>query len=263
MAHILLAGDSWGIGVFSGEGDNYGPTGQGIHTILQNYGHQITNISKAGGSNWLMLDRMENQWWDTGRCLYGHSHIEEITNIDWNTIDYVVFLQTDIFREHYLYVNKDKNDNKLTWKKLDDAFVDSIFVYDTLQNMIDDYFLKFYTKLNSIGIQQNKKILLLGCWSKLHPSISKYNNLIPVAVSSTQLLIPDLKEDVYLSDPEWYTELSEHKEFMKKYGLEFKPMTLDATQKLERIYSEWKEVHPSINGYNLLVDKILPYLSVQ
>jgi hypothetical protein len=257
MAHILLAGDSWGIGVFSGEGDNYGPTGQGIHTILQNYGHQVTNISKAGGSNWLMIDRMENRWGDTGRCKYGHSHQEEIIDIGWNSIDYVIFLQTDIFREHYLYIKKDQNDNKTTWKKLDDAFIDSLFVYDTLQNMIDDYFLKFYTKLNALGKYQNKKILLLGCWSKLHPSIFNYSNLVPVVISSTQLLIPDLKEDVYLSDPEWYTELSEHKKFMEKYGTEFKLMTLNANQKLKRIYTEWKEVHPSIQGYQKLTDEII------
>jgi len=260
MSTFLLAGDSWGIGVFEGKDNTYGPIGQGIDTILKSQGHRVTNISKAGGSNWLMIDRLEGNWGDTGRCLFGHSHHEEIVNIEWDTIDYVIFLQTDIFRENYLYVNKDNTDTRLTWKKLDDTFVKSLFLYDSMQSMIDDYFLKFYTKLNLIGASQNKKILLLGCWSKLHPSILNYSNLIPVVSSATQLLIPTLTWDVYLSDPEWYTELSNHKEFMKKYGSEFKQMTIDANRKLELIYSEWKEVHPSIEGYQRLVDEIIFYL---
>ena len=38
MSNILLAGDSWGIGVFAGVGENYAPTGQGIHSILEDQG---------------------------------------------------------------------------------------------------------------------------------------------------------------------------------------------------------------------------------
>lgn len=260
MATLLIAGDSWGIGVFSGLNETYGPTGQGIHTILQSYEHQIINISKAGGSNWLMIDRLENQWMDTGKCLYGHSHREEIVEVKWDDVDYIVFLQTDIFREQYLYVNKDETETKLTWKKLDDGFVNSLFEYPSLQDMIDNYFLKFYTKLNSIGQQHNKKILMLGCWSKLHPSIINYDKLVPVVASATQLLIPNLNTDVYLSDPEWYSELAAHTRFMHKYGDEFKQMTIDANRKLELIYETWNEVHPDLTGYEILAKKIQEYL---
>ena len=259
MANILLAGDSWGIGVFAGEGENYGPIGQGIHTVLESHGHTIVNISKAGGSNWLMIDRMENHWWDTGRCLFGHSHQEEIKNISWPDIDYIVFLQTDIFRERYLYVGKDANDTNLTWKKLEDKFVVSLLGHDSLQCMIDDYFLKFYSALNAIGVKHRKKILMLGCWSQLHHSLADYSNLVPLVPSATQLLIPELEEDVFLSDPEWYIELGDHKEFMRKFSKEFKPMTIQANRKLDLIYSNWKEVHPDINGYTILTEKLLEY----
>ena len=51
MSNILLAGDSWGIGVFTGVGENYGPTGQGIQSILETQGHSVIIISKAGISN--------------------------------------------------------------------------------------------------------------------------------------------------------------------------------------------------------------------
>ena len=79
MSNILLAGDSWGIGVFAGVGENYGPTGQGIQSILETQGYSVINISKAGISN-------ENI----------------INNISENLqmVDHVIFLQTDIFRNN-------------------------------------------------------------------------------------------------------------------------------------------------------------------
>ena len=74
MSNILLAGDSWGIGVFAGVGENYGPTGQGIQSILETQGYSVINISKAGASN-------ENI----------------INNISENLqmVDHIIFLQTD------------------------------------------------------------------------------------------------------------------------------------------------------------------------
>lgn len=259
MSTILLAGDSWGIGVFDGVGDTYGPTGEGIQSILEDLTHTVINISKAGGSNWLQLDRMEDNWRNTGRSLYGHSHLNEYKKIEWDTIDYIVFLQTDIFREHYLYVKKNPDDKFTQWKELEHIFVNSLLTYNSLSDMIDAYFSKFYTKLNEIAQQHNKQVLMLGCWSQLHPSINQYSNLIPVVNSSTKLLIPELIEDVYLSDPEWYSQLAETTQFMRKFGTEFKPMSIIAADKLELVYSNWKEVHPDITGYSKLVAKLLPY----
>jgi hypothetical protein len=206
-----------------------------------------------------MLDRMENQWGDTSRCLFGHSQPEEIKDISWPDIDYIVFLQTDIFREHYLYVKKNPSDEVTQWKELDKSFVNSLLNYNTLTSMIDDYFSKFYTKLNEIASQHNVQVLILGCWSRLHPTITQYSNLKPVVYSSTKLLIPELVEDVYLSDPEWYSQLADIPEFMEKFSTEFKPMSIAAADKLALIYSNWKEVHPSIIGYSKLVDQLLPY----
>lgn len=259
MSTILLAGDSWGIGVFDGVGDMYGPVGLGINTILAEFDHTVINISKAGGSNWLQLDRMEDNWNNTGRSLYGHSHPDEYKKINWDSIDYIVFLQTDIFREHYLYVKKNPDDEFTQWKELEHTFVDSLLTYDSLSDIINTYFFKFYTKLNEIAQQHNKKVLMLGCWGQLHPSVAQYSNLIPVVQSATKLLIPDLKEDVYLSDPEWYSQLAATPTFMRKFGVEFKPMSIIAADKLDLVYSNWKEVHPDITGYRKLVDQILPY----
>jgi hypothetical protein len=259
MSTIVLAGDSWGIGVFGGVGSNYGPLGIGPASILQEHGHTVINISKAGGSNWLQLDRMEGNWNNTGKSLYGHSHSEEYKEIAWDTVDYIVFLQTDIFREHYLYVKKPPDAEFTQWKELEHKFVDSLLNYDSLDDMIADYFSKFYTKLNEIALHRNVQVLMLGCWGQLHPSVNQYSNLTSVVPSATKLLIPNLLEDVYLSDPEWYSQLADTPKFMQKFGSEFKPMSIVAAEKLDLIYKHWKEVHPDITGYSKLVDELLPY----
>ena len=261
MANILIAGDSWGIGVFSGAGDTYGPTGEGIHTILENLGHSIINISKGGGSNWLMIDRLEHRWGYTGKCLFGVDPLDKI-QFDLPTVDYVIFLQTDIFRERHYYGKQYESDTNSRWKILEQTFVDSLLNFNTLDQFIINYFDKFYSKLNSIGQQYNKKILMVGGWSQLHPSISNYSHLVAVVPSATRLLIPELEEDCYLSDPEWYTQLDKESKFMLKFDNEFKSMAIINANKLSLIYRNWNnEVHPSIEGYQRIVDEILPYLA--
>jgi hypothetical protein len=259
MANILIAGDSWGVGVFSGQGIEYGPTGQGIQTILESQGHKVTNISKGGGSNYLMIDRLQGQWGDTGRCLFG-TELKLKVDIDYNHIDHIVFLQTDIFRERHYYGKQYPTDTHTQWKVLEQAFVEALQSYDSIEQIIDTYFSNFYTELNNIGAKYNKKILMLGCWSQLHPSIVNYSNLIPVIESATKLLIPELARDVYLSDPEWYSQLADNDEFMAKFGKEFKSMTIDAETKLKLIYKHWNEVHPDLQGYQQLTDALVKYL---
>ena len=251
MSTILIAGDSWGIGTYVQNGDKWDPTGQGIQSILEGLGHTVINISKGGGSNWLMIDRLEDRWGNFSRCKYGVDPTER-KDIAWNKVDHVVFLQTDIFREQFLY------EEAIGWQKvLDHDFAKSLLKYDSLEQMIDEYFLKFYTALNSIGQRHNKKILCLGCWSRLHPSIINYSNLISVIPSAVQFLLPQLEEDVYLSDPEWYSQLANDPTFMDKFGAEFKTMTIHATNKLELLYSTWHEVHPDIDGYQQIVDVLV------
>ena len=252
---ILLIGDSWGVGVFSGTGAGYGPTGQGVQTVLENQGHTVINISKGGGSNWLMMDRLDGHWGNTGRCIFGTNEQDRV-DFNLNEIDYLVFFQTDIFRERHYYDKQYPTDIDTKWKVLEQDFVDSLQQYQALDDIFDDYFNKFYTKLNSY----NKKVLCIGGWSQLHPSISNYNNLVAVIPSSTKLLIPELTQDLYLSDPEWYIQLSNDTKFMNKFGNEFKSMVVSNAKKLELIYNHWHEVHPPMEGYETLAKKILKYL---
>lgn len=257
---ILLAGDSWGIGVFEGSGNDYTATGEGIHSILERYGHSVVNISKAGGSNWLMLDRMNGRWLNTGNSLYGHSINQEYIDINWHDIDIIVFLQTDIFRERYLYVKRTADEIGPTWKHLDEEFVNTLLNYETISNYIDEYFLKFYSELNSFALRHHKQVLMIGGWSQLHPSIDSYSNLVNVMPSATKFLIPEVNEDTYLSDPEWYDQLASNKQIMDKFGLSIKQLTISNADKLEAIYKNWKDVHPNINGYALLTEQLIKWM---
>jgi hypothetical protein len=258
MSHILIAGDSWGIGVYAGEGENYSPTGQGIHSILEAQGHTVTNISKGGASNGLMLDRLNNQWSNTGRCLFGADSNSKI-NIDYYDIDYIVFLQTDIFRERHYYGKQYITDTTTNWKVLEETFVDQLLTYNSIEEIFDSYFKKFYSELNEIGQKYNKKILMLGCWSQLHPSIINYSNLIPVVHSVTKLLIPELEHDIYLSDSEWYTQLSNNQQFMQNFGAEFKPLVIANSIKIDLVCRYWGDVHPNLIGYQKIVDELIPH----
>jgi hypothetical protein len=257
---ILLAGDSWGIGVFKGQGSVYGPTGQGIHTLLEAQGHTVINISKGGGANWLMIDRLNGEWDYTGRCLFGVEPNLKI-DIDFNNIDYIIFLQTDIFRERHYYGKQYPTDTTTNWKILEQEFVDSLIKYDSIDSIVNSYFQNFYKDLNNIGIEHNKKILMVGGWSQLHPSITDYSNLIPAVISATKLLIPEVTHDGYISDPEWFSQLDKEKPFMEKFGNEFKQLAIYNADKLNLVYKNWKEVHPPIEGYQSIVDKLLPYLA--
>jgi hypothetical protein len=258
MANILIAGDSWGIGVFSGVGDDYGPTGEGIQSILESMGHTVVNISQGGGSNWLMIDRLEGHWDLTGRSLYG-SFLDKKIEVNLNTFDYMIFLQTDIFREKYLYVKKTPQDLHTQWKRLDQQFVDSLTNWPSISAMVDDYFAGFYSKLNSIAVAHNIKVLCVGGWSQLHPSIAQYSNLVPTLDSATKLLIPKVNYDGYLSDPEWFDQLDKEPKFMQKFGAEFKQLAINNADKLDLIYNTWHEVHPDIHGYQKIVDVLIKY----
>ena len=201
------------------------------------------------------MDRLERRWGYTGRCIFG-ADIGNRVDFDLNEIDYIVFLQTDIFRERHYYVKEFPTDTETKWKILEQEFVDSLQMFDSLEQMFDEYFSKLYTKLNSF----DKPVLCIGGWSQLHPSIKNYSNLISVITSSTKLLIPDVVDDVYLSDPEWFLQLSQDEMFMKKFGQEFKHISIASADKLQQIYDNWHEVHPDITGYQKIVDELLNYL---
>lgn len=254
---ILIAGDSWGIGVFSKFGNVYGPIGQGVHTVLESWGHETINISRAGGSNWLMIDRLEGRWDKSDHCMFGIDPNNKVI-FDLDKIDVIVFFQTDIFRERSYYGKSSKDSDNTDWKILENTFVDNLLNFRSLEEFSDLYFKSLYTQLNSFG----KKILCIGGWSKLHPSISLYPNLIPVIESSVQYLIPNCKQDSYITDREWFLQLNDNAEIMKKFGGEIKDMTIQNAEKLDLMIKHWQDVHPNFEGYTKIAECLKPYLEI-
>lgn len=249
---FILSGDSWGMGVFKMINDQYGPTGEGIETLLKSYGHNVINISKAGGSNWLMVDRLNHRWNNRKRCSYGVDPSDKI-DFDLKDIDAVIFLQTDAFREKHRYVKQYSTDTHTQWKRLDDEFIDELLTYHTLEDAFQDYFENLYSALNCLNVP----IYCVGGWGKLHPCIKKYSNLIPAIESAITLLIPHLEVDTYISDIEWIDQLSNHNKFMDKFGTEFKKLAVDCANKYYLVLEEWSEVHPNLDGYKKILDEVL------
>lgn len=256
---ILIIGDSWGIGVFEHRNGVYGSTGTGIQSILESHGHRITNISKAGGSNWLMIDRLENRWDKSDRCTFGIDPLDK-KPVNLQNIDIIIFLQTDIFREKHYYGKQFKHSEDTQYKILNQEFIDNLLTYGSIQEFTDQYFAEFYSKLNSIAERHSKKVLCIGGWSKLHPSIVGYGNLVPVVHSASELLMSDVIQDGHISDAEWYLQLDKNPKIMEKFGDELKLMTIDNAEKLNNMYKSWGDVHPDLSGYQQIVDRILPFL---
>jgi hypothetical protein len=224
MANILIAGDSWGIGVYTKTINGYAPTGEGIQSLLEQSGYKVINVSQAGDNNTAIVDRIKNKI---------------------NQADFIIFLQTDIFREHSYHIQKDG----VGWRMLKESFVDQLITYPNLSEYYKQYFLNLYNQLNSL----NKTIYCIGGWSALHPSISKFENLINLIPSATELIIPDTK-DVYISDFEYFIQLNNNKDFMDKFDIEFKQLMLDSSKKFEICCKHWNDVHPDIHGYQKIVD---------
>ena len=272
MSTILLAADSWGVGVFANDANGeYGPTGEGIHNIFNEHGHQVINISKGGGSNWLMIDRLNGRWGQTDNCYWGAltmgvphcAPYEMLTepHISWDQIDHMVFIQTDIFRDQAYYAKRYPTSEFAQWKTLTDDFIKKLMTYNRIGDFIIDYFEKMYTALDQVGKDRGQKILCVGGWSKLHPMINDYSNLIPVITSCPELLIPGFTNDTYMSDFEYWLTLSENSEFVDHFGIEFKQFAIDVNEKYKTVTEAFTDSHPKMDGYRRMAEEILPYLA--
>ena len=220
---ILLAGDSWGVGTYGTVNGQYQQTGSGIQGILESKGYKVINVSKSGDSNNNIVDRIQTD------------------------VDHIIFIQTDIFRDHCNF----QGDLKI----LQESFLDQLLEYNSINDYIEHYFNCLYSRLNNFSTP----ILCVGGWSKLHPCLVNYDKLIPVIPSATEFLLPQAK-DVYLSDFEWFLQLNDHTKIMNKFDSEIKRLALESTAKFDLINQIWGDVHPTQVGYELLVEKIQKYL---
>jgi len=231
MQKILLAGDSWGIGEFSGSGDSYKPTGVGLESILSEKGYYVTNVSQVGISNREIVDRILDQ--------------------NLNIFDIIIFLQTDPFRDHQqVEIPKDNQ----SWKRdLNQNFIDSLTEYTSLDMYFYDYFNGLYSELSNL----DKPIICIGGHSILHPCILEYKNLISEIPSVTQLLLGKNVDDCYINDKDWIDQLTHNPKFMKKFGNEFKDLVILLGNKTEEILKNWNDLHPTALGYSKLANNLV------
>jgi hypothetical protein len=227
--NVLVAGDSWGVGVYQKTNDDYSPTGQGIHTFIP-----CQNVSKPGISNTEIINNIQRA----------------------DASDITVFLQTDILREYSYHGPKGAEPS---WRWLSSTFIQRLLTYTSLEQYITEYFSSMYTRLNRVAAQRNQQILCVGGWSDLHPSISNYSNLVPVIYSSTQTLIPNSPSNVYISDFEYFIQFDETA-ISNHFGAELKQLALASSKKFELSCQHWDDVHPNLISYEVLAKIIQKYL---
>lgn len=226
---VLLAGDSWGIGVYKKTLNDYKPTGQGLQTFID-----CDNISYPGISNTEIINNIEKA--DNSAA--------------------TIFLQTDILREQSYHGTKG---NELYWRCLHDEFIQQLLRYNSIKQYIEEYFSIIYSRLDNLAKKRNQQILCVGGWSDLHPSIVNYKNLTPVIYSCTQTLIAESPCGVYISDFEYFLQFNETL-VRDQFNIELKEIALASSKKFDLCCQYWGDVHPTLEAYEVLAKIIQKHL---
>jgi hypothetical protein len=158
---ILIFGDSWGCGEWSGHNNPYHVTHLGLEYYLREYGCEVTNLSKGGESNLQMISELRNN----------------LVSIDFS-YDYIFWFQTDPIRDLRPY-------DQATFPKN---------VKDLLQKSTT-LLTDTYRELNSLGVT----IHCMGGTTNLLSSIEDYPNLTPFIPSIVKMFNgPNI--DFWISD---------------------------------------------------------------
>lgn len=183
MKKVLLAGDSWGYG--AGYVYCNGVEGPGILTAEVFTEYDFTNVSRRGGLNSESVRNIKD-------CLLPADY------------DSIFWIQTDPMRE--------LTNIFLEWKQITPthglhvgltAYGVEVCSTQNLIKLMEQFLSESYHDLNKIAADHNKKIHCLGGCSMLHPSISHYENLIPIIPSIIQFLVPSFTEDTFVYDTNW------------------------------------------------------------
>ena len=144
---ILIAGDSWGCGEWSCDDRPYRVIHNGLEQYLTDYGCNVTNLSKPGGSNKNMVKSL------VATMAVCNPHL-------------VFWFQTDPIRDLNPY-------DQETFPKSSSELIE--IGRDLLENT--------YAELNNTGV----KIHCMGGVVNLEKSIEKYPNLIPIIPSIVKM----------------------------------------------------------------------------
>ena len=224
-------GDSWGCGEWGPlnqfrPGLGMGLTHPGLEQFFLENGDIVKNISVAGASNTLAIDRLYS-----------------IVNLDqW---DHVFWFQTDALRSGNNITNV-SNPKKEKW------FEDYDDLIRQRNKLLDDD----YAYLN----RHNKKIHCIGGCEKLNLElIKKYDNLIPCVDSMIELIF-----DNKITHPEiWITGLWAH-HLDERWNIETLDKILESQRKIISLkssnlgnYFHIDAGHPDRHGHKKLYEYIV------
>ena len=226
-------GDSWGCGVWGSLGqfrpnleNRYGLIHAGIERFFIEDGHIVKNISVAGASNTLAIDRL-------------------FTVYDLDRWDHVFWFQSDALRS-------DGSITDVIYSKTDKWFED----YDDLIRIRNKLLDDDYAYLNS----HNKKIHCIGGCEKLNLELmKKYENLIPCVDSMIELIF-----DNKITHPEiWLTGIWGNK-LDERWDIETLDKILESQRKIVSLkntnlgsYFHVDAGHPDEHGHRKLYDYIV------
>ncbi len=209
---ILLAGDSWGLGVWGLVNNEYKLVHPGIDHYMRLDGHDVVNISQAGTNNMMMYRKL-------------------VHTLKYDSaFDKIFYIQTDIVRD--IPNNFAEFENK--WFNN----------YEHLISLINEKLDELYHSLNSLG----KPIYMLaGCSTVNQSLLSKYKNLICTIPSILKFLHPECQNPEFWTDPKWINKLDDKWDLdtLDKIIEQEK-----LTRKIGT-YSHFKadSVHPDLSGY--------------
>jgi hypothetical protein len=237
MANILISGDSWSCGEWGWENNDpttgkYCNLHKGIEQYFKNDNHKVTNVGIGGISN-IVSTKLLNK---------------KIIN----NYDYILFFQTDPFRDTDKY-------NKIGKFHLTQGIKDYLtFSSDEFLEKQKDLLDKTYNKLNSF----NKKIYCMGGASKLDMDlIKKYPNLIPLIPAITELLCPDYKHpEIWVSA--WKNQISniQNRDLVELIMKNFNKQMMLKKLNPKLFYPDG--YHPNRYGHRIIYDYICRELHI-
>lgn len=217
---ILLAGDSWGCGVWRTSKTPSIPLSGVVHTGIEQFlkddGHDVLNISWGGANNTDIIKRMLP-------LVYRYS------------FDYVFYIKTDPLRELYpANVEYIPDLEQLKFKN-----------YQEILNAVEAHSFNCYEKLSKLPIKVN---MLGGCGTINENLLKNYDNLNLVMSSIPKYLCPDYEIPEIWLGSDWYKKVD------KSWSLECIDKLLEQQKKMEYLPQNCKHflkdhAHPDEEGY--------------
>jgi len=217
---ILIAGDSWGCGVWGpGSGPFHpfrGLKHRGIEQFLVDDGYDVINVSYGGASNFDIIKRMEP-------LVYRYSY------------DYIFYIKTDPLRELYpAWTEGNTSNDKLHFPN-----------YERILYTIDYNSNSCYEMLNRMGVPIH---MIGGCGTINETLLEKYSNLKLVLKSIPKYLCPNYTIPEVWFSSDWYKHIDE------KWDLSNIDKVLEQQRRVEWLNKNCKHfkddhAHPDKDGY--------------